>query len=165
MNMTWNEIVDVLKLATVYDHGQRDESDVMGWLHVAQISGWKADEAKTAVVKHFAVSDKYLMPAHVGDIIRAQRRQPMPLDLPALPPASPASQAHRRRLIAGLADRLRWQHRPRDTQPAPLRVQCPHCHARPDTPCTRRIGRGHRQGQFIPLSGFHDSRIELAKDL
>lgn len=164
MTMSWDEVIDLLKIATVYDHRQRSEEDVVAWSHVAQLSGWSCEEAVRAMHEYFSTRTDFLLPGHIGAIIRAHRQQP-PVRRPALPGPVPATGMHIRATMDELAEQLHWRRSPPGSSEVDaLDVECPYCHARPKSRCTRRIHRGHRKGQYVPLEGVHPSRVELRKE-
>lgn len=75
--MTWNETVDLLSLAAVFDQRTVGEEDIKGWLLVAELDRWTFAAARRVLVEHYrAGADRpRLTPAAVTDAIRAARRQ------------------------------------------------------------------------------------------
>lgn len=74
--MTDDEIIDLLTAAAAYDRRTVGEGDVLAWLEVAREGRWTFPEALAAIHTHFAHSTAWLMPAHVTELIRQERRQP-----------------------------------------------------------------------------------------
>ncbi|MCI2421488.1 hypothetical protein MOQ72_29045 [Saccharopolyspora sp. K220] len=173
MSLTQNEIVGVLKVATAYDGRQRGEADVMAWMDSAARAGWTYTEALEAVKEHFAFDGSWIGPAVVTKRIHAARESAERARLAELGAAKRAElesggdatadpeRAHR--FFEAIADRFGWQHKPKAAAPA-LAVACPHCQAAPGRPCARVIRRGHREGEFVPLSNVHDSRVAASKN-
>lgn len=152
----------LLALIVSYDHRQAGDQTVAAWQEVSRRGRWTFDEAREAVLDHFATSTEYLKPAHITQWIKAKRQQPPPsrtLEAPAKPPANPE---HIREVISALSARLGWPQRG-ETGSLPS-VTCPHCGAAPGRPCARQIGRGHRRGQWVPIGTIHPSRKELAEE-
>lgn len=86
---TTDDAIDLLTLAAAYDRRTIGQGDVHAWHDAATRAGWTRDAAFEAVKAHYATSTAWLMPGHVTDRIRADRRQPPPLRevLGALPPS------------------------------------------------------------------------------
>lgn len=109
MTMTRDEIITVLQTAAAYDNRKIDRVAVAAWMESAHRAGWTAGEAREAVHDHFANSTEYLMPGHVTERIRADRRFPRMLAesraLDAPPPASAAKRAAVMEMVRKLADK------------------------------------------------------------
>lgn len=159
--MTEQEIRALLAVAVAYDNRRPTAANITAWWEQAERCRWSFDEAREAIHIHHAESSDYLMPAHVTTIIRRQRQVPGRY-VAQLAPAAPASPDRIGRIMAALGSKLRWN---RDTgqhndDPA-LRVECPHCHAGPNRPCSRLVTRGPHRGEHRPLGQPHPSRVEL----
>lgn len=92
--MTWNQTVDLLSLAAVFDQRTVGEEDVKGWLLVAEVERWTFPLARRVLVEHYrAGADRpRLTPAAVSDGIRAARRQASDsFRVPDMPDALPGS--------------------------------------------------------------------------
>ncbi|MGW1678524.1 zinc finger domain-containing protein [Saccharopolyspora sp. NPDC002376] len=169
MSLTQNEVVGVLKVATAYDGRQRGEADVIAWMDSAARADWTYPEALEGVKDHFAFDGGFLGPAVVTKRIQARRDAAERARLAELGAAKraelesgdadhTADPDRVRSVVEAVADRLGWQRKPKRTHAA-LTVACPHCQAAPGRPCARVIRRGHRAGEFVPLSTVHDSRV------
>ncbi|MGW5645043.1 zinc finger domain-containing protein [Saccharopolyspora sp. NPDC003752] len=169
MSLTQNEIVGVLKVATAYDGRQRGEADVVAWMDSAARAEWTYPEALEAVKDHFAFDGSWIGPAVVTKRIQARRDAAERARLAELGAAKraelesgttgTADPERVRSAVEAVANRLGWQRKPKKTHAA-LAVACPHCQAAPGRPCARVIRRGHRAGEFVPLAGVHDSRVD-----
>lgn len=164
--MTEQEIRQLLAVAMAYDNRKPPgQANIAAWKEQAQRHRWRFDEALEAIHTHYGESTEFLAPAHVTARIRTVRREPaQPADVLALPSAPPAQPTHVQELLDEVAQRLGW--RPRRPDPATvaaMQVTCPHCHACPGRPCTRRATRGPRQGQYLALAGIHPSRRDAAE--
>lgn len=83
--MTPAEVIDLLTVITMYDRRTVGETDVHAWHDAAQRARWTLPEATEAAKKHFATSrDTWLMPGHITELIRTERRQPAPYQPRAL---------------------------------------------------------------------------------
>ena len=66
-------------LAIVAGHNQRTvgDADVLTWHDAATLARWTYPEAERAIRQHYATStERWIMPGHVTELIRAERRQP-----------------------------------------------------------------------------------------
>lgn len=160
--MIEDEIKRLYAIAISYDNRKLSEANITAWWEQADRNRWTFDEAREAIHRHHAESTEFLMPAHITQLIRAQRQQPeryKPIDPGISGP--PADQPRINALISELADRLAWPRTSRATDPA-LAVPCPHCHAVVDRPCTRLAVRGSRRGTQVRTQRSHPSRVDLA---
>ncbi len=166
--MTQNEIVGLLKIASAYDGRERGQADIMAWGDAATRAEWTYAEAAEALKDHFAFDGAFLTPATVTKRLTAAREaaetarlqeigQARRAELESGQANSPARAETIRSAVDNLAGRLGWQRKPNPHQAA-LRAECPHCHAAPGLPCARQIARGHRQGEYVPLSKPHPAR-------
>jgi hypothetical protein len=76
VNLTWDDVVDVLTLCAAYDRRTVGEFDIQAWLdalHVAGVTS-KAD-AMRAVTMHHAKSSDWCKPSHVAAIVRRIRQE------------------------------------------------------------------------------------------
>lgn len=158
--ITEQEIRAIYAVAMAYDNRKLSEANITAWWEQANRNRWTLDEAREAIHEHHRTSTDFLMPAHITNIIRGHRRQPEPVaearQLPSAPPADPERIG---RLLGQLSAKLGWSRRPQD--PA-RKVECPHCHAAPTRPCTRVVTVGAHRGEYVPITGVHPSRRELA---
>lgn len=155
--MTEQEIRRLYAAIMAYDNRRLSEANIRAWWEQANRNRWTFDEALAAVHEHHANSTEYLMPGHVTAIIRANRRQPAPVDEQRrqLPPAPPADPTRVAEIMQQLAERLGWRDRTDQQRPA-LAVECPACHSAPGRPC---IVRGT---DYQSMRGVHPSRADLA---
>lgn len=161
--MTEREIRAVYAVAMAYDNRRLSEANITAWWEQARRNRWTFDEAREAVHEHFATSTDFLMPAHITAIIRNRRSKPESAaavrELPATPLADPERIG---RLLGQLSAKLGWRRPAKD--PA-RQVECPYCHAAPHRPCTRLATTGSHRGEYIPITGVHPSRQELADQM
>lgn len=161
---TESEIRQLLAIAMAYDHRKPGDSQVMAWHEAARRARWTFDEAREAILNHFATSTEYLMPGHVTTAIRERRSQPPPRAALPAAPLNPANPDRIREIIRDLAARLGWTTRRASPQEAAaLEFACPYCHAAPGRRCSRQLGRGHRRGQFVEITNPHPSRVDLTR--
>lgn len=71
--MTKAEIALLLALMASYDQRTIGDADVEAWYATAQHARWTNDDAKRAVVAHYAESTQRIMPADITAGIRARR--------------------------------------------------------------------------------------------
>lgn len=161
--MTENEIKQLYAAAMAYDNRKLSNAGITAWWEQADRNHWGFHAALEAIHVHHAESTEYLMPGHITAIIKRDRQQPG-MEVLRLASAPKAEDARVQRIMSALADKLRWDRKPSQRQAGPaLRVQCPHCHAGPDIPCSRLVTRGPHRGEHLPLKASHPSRIELAE--
>lgn len=78
--MTRDQVIDLLMVIRAYDNRTVDEMAIRAYEESARRASWEAVDAQEAAIEHFTnVPDKWLMPAHITDRIRANRRQPAPV--------------------------------------------------------------------------------------
>jgi hypothetical protein len=104
--MTRDEIITLLQIIAVNDGREVDnETTVTVWMESARRARWTFEEAKEAVLDHFAHSSEWLKQGHVTERIRANRRQPAPVsELRAVSGPAPASEEQRARAMAIVRD-------------------------------------------------------------
>lgn len=75
--ITYDDIVDLLSLAAVYDQRNAGEVDIRGWHAVAQLERWTASAAQRVVIEHYSrgAEKPRITPAAISDGIRAARRK------------------------------------------------------------------------------------------
>jgi len=162
--MTENEIKQLYAAAMAYDNRKLSNAGITAWWEQAERNRWGFHEALEAIHTHHSESTEYLMPGHITAIIRRSRQDRTPGEALGLPEAEKATDARVQRIMSALADKLRWDRKPSQRQAGrALRVQCPHCHAAPEVPCSRLVTRGPHRGEHVPLATSHPSRIELAE--
>lgn len=176
MPLTPDQINALLQTAARYDRRTIGPSDIDAWLQASHIGRWATRQdlpdgtwqwsphlAEAAIHRHFATSTAWLMPAHVTELVAAERRIQTPAAL-ALPPAGPpASQATREAVaaaVAALADRKAIPAPGGGASTAAQRravqaVRCRHCGALPGARCTSG-------GRPLRESWAHPSRVEDA---
>lgn len=143
--LTNDQVVDLLTLAAGYDRRKVGLADVAVWHDAAERNRWQPDDAMTAVKVHYATSTAWLMPGHIAEIIRAERRQPAPF-VPEPPP--PAIEAAARTALPSIADATA------DTPPIQTRPGRPN-------PLSRWSTRKSRRD---PLEGDLRKRIQAELD-
>lgn len=94
--MTEDEIRGLLAAAMAYDNRRPGDANVAAWMEAAVRAKWTFREALDAVHAHYATSTVFLMPGHITERLRVERRQPAPYT--ALLPAEPASDETRARM-------------------------------------------------------------------
>lgn len=97
--MTPDEVIDLLTLAAAYDRRTVGQADIEAWMDAARRAHWTAAEAHEAVKTHYAHAVQFVMPGHVTDLIRAERRK-QASSHDVLGPAAPASPETRERMRA-----------------------------------------------------------------
>ncbi|QJY46678.1 hypothetical protein [Pseudonocardia broussonetiae] len=123
MSLTDDEIKIVLAVAMSYDNRKLPgEANRMAWVEASRRANWTVDAAVEAVHEHYSARTDFVMPGHITQLIRAERRQPAPYQPPPPRPAVEAAvrdalpsvddPAPPRPLIARMARRAR---RPRMT--------------------------------------------------
>lgn len=156
------EIRALLAVVMAYDNRKPGEANVTAWLEQGVRCRWTYDEAREAVHAHFAASTDFLMPAHITAHIRAERtRQPTHTPFAEIEAPPPADPERIGALVSALASRLGWRRQPAAHDPH-LTVECPICHAAPNTRCSRLRTRGPHRGEYIPVP-THPSRVDAAK--
>ena len=152
----------LLAIAMAYDNRKPGTAQIAAWTEASARGRWSFDEACEAIHQHFAESTDYLMPGHITLRIRDNRQRPKPYAALPASPGIPAAPERVREIVKSLAVRLGW----RDSAAADdvaLRVPCPYCASPVGRRCARQLARGHRRGQWVPISASHRSRLELAK--
>lgn len=164
--MNEDEVRALLAVAMGYDNRRPGDLNVAAWREASERGRWTLGEAVNAAHEHYAVSSDFLMPAHITDRIRAERRHaPLPAER-QIETAPPAEQERIRSAVAEIAANLGWSMRGTHSRDPERRVRCPHepCSAGIGRPCGRRIVRqGAHQGEWRELDSYHPSRIEAAK--
>lgn len=136
--MTETEVIKLLAVITAYDRRTTGESELRAWSETARREHWTFEQARDAVQAHYAESTEWLMPAHVTRRIRQQHAQPPPAR--GLPRGSHATDEHRARVIAWLADQLTTDREPRaERVKAAYTVECPYCGAAPEQRCYQTV--------------------------
>jgi hypothetical protein len=93
--MNTNDIIDLLTYIVAYDRRTTGRADVIAWHDAATRANWTTTEAQEAVKIHFTHSTEWLMPGHITQIIKTNRRQPPP-HKNQLALTSPPAQTHTR---------------------------------------------------------------------
>lgn len=156
--LTTDDVIDLLTLAAAYDRRTVGAADVAAWTDAARRGRWTRDQALDAVKAHYATSTAWLMPGHVAELIRAERRQPPPIHEVVQP--DPIGQARVAAVTAGAFPAIPAGDDPaarRSIQTSALDRTCPHCGAKPGQACTRRTLTGRTRARQV-----HPSRKEPA---
>ncbi|MGW6698821.1 hypothetical protein [Nocardia sp. NPDC055049] len=107
--MTRDDIITVLQTAGAYDNRKIDRVMIAAWSESARRAGWSVGDAVDAVHEHFANTTAYLMPGHITERIRAERRHAPPIaEVRAIDPPPPASEEKRAavmEMVRKLADK------------------------------------------------------------
>jgi hypothetical protein len=88
-----DDVIDLLKLAAVYDQRTVGEEDIRGWLLVGREARWTLPLAQRVLVEHYAhgAGRERITPAHVTDGIRRVRsRAAASFEAPRMPRPVPA---------------------------------------------------------------------------
>jgi len=93
------QVIDLLTIASAYDNRKPDETAVYAWHEAATRERWTWEEAREAVLDHYARSSEWLMPGHVTRWIKSRRQLHPPVSELQLEAAPPASEATRRRVM------------------------------------------------------------------
>lgn len=154
----------LLAVAMSYDNRRPGEANLMAWAEAAERGRWTFESAREAIHAHYARSTEFLMPAHITAALRAQRSAPPVFEAPLIEGAGPADPERVRSIVAEVSSRLGWVAADLSgPERAALRVDCPWCHARAGSPCTRHITRGPHRGEWAARSAPHPSRVETAR--
>lgn len=108
MSLTRNQIIDLLTAITAYDRRTIGEGDIAAWTEAARRAAWTYPDALDAIHAHHAHNPRWIMPGHITEHIRLQRRQPAPARaVLALtqPAATAARRAHFMAQIRALTNR------------------------------------------------------------
>lgn len=100
MNITRNQIIDLLTTASAYDRRTVGEGDIAAWTEAARRAGWNFDDARNAIHNHYADTPTWLMPGHITQRIRQARRQPADVAQVISIEKAPASAERRAELMA-----------------------------------------------------------------
>lgn len=161
--MNEDEVRALLAVAMGYDNRRPGDLNVAAWREASERGRWTLGEAVNAAHEHYAVSSDFLMPAHITDRIKAERRHaPLPAER-QIEMAPPAEVSRIRQVVQEVADQLGWSQRTTAKSDPELKVRCPHdpCQAGIGRPCGRRVVRkGPHQGEWHPLAGYHPSRTQ-----
>lgn len=88
MTLTIDEIKAVLAVAMSYDNRKLPgEANLLAWVEASGRANWTLTAAVAAVHEHYATQTEFLMPGHITQIIRAERRQPARYQAPPPAPA------------------------------------------------------------------------------
>lgn len=178
--MNASEAAILLGVCAAYDRRTVGEIDAMAWAEA--LADIRLDDAKIAVVHHYRDSDRWIMPAHVRQIVKDHRRarlahEVMPAPDPTLAENALAYKAALDRSIDRIASgwnkglaleagqgaepnngylAARGQDPHRDLRIAALPSPCPHCKAAPGDRCINAAG--------TPLSTepAHEARLVAA---
>lgn len=101
--MTEDEIRGLLAAAMAYDNRRPGDANVAAWMESARRERWTFADALEAIHAHYARSAQFVMPGHVTELIRQERRQPAPV-AGLLEPASPASEETRAQMKAFIGE-------------------------------------------------------------
>jgi len=118
--MTELEVRQLMAAAMAYDNRNPGEANLAAWAEAADRGRWTYEAALEAVHMHYATSTEFLMPGHITAMLKREVRQPARYE--ALPPAAPASEETRERVLAeiqALADRLAVHDEDDVRRPAP----------------------------------------------
>ena len=156
MNMTRDQVIDLMSLIVAHDGRNPSRSDLDIWAGHAERGRWSWYEAKEAVLSHFHHSTEWLMPGHVGAIITGRRQDEASRQMAehrALE-NQPAADERVREIVNQLSESLGWvpKHSP------VLSMRCPHCGAAEGYPCTRSGRPGHQD----IATAAHAARREAA---
>ncbi|MGW4484307.1 hypothetical protein ACWEOE_10765 [Amycolatopsis sp. NPDC004368] len=164
--LTDDQIRALLAAAMGYDNRRPGELNLAAWREASDRGRWTFGEAVNAVHEHYATSTEFLMPAHITQRLKADRRHaPLPAErqLPVAPPAEPERV---RAAVAEIAQQLGWPERTATVNDPELDHVCPHerCRAGKRRPCGYRLTRGVHKGEWHAISGYHASRTQAALD-
>lgn len=72
--MDRDQVINLMSVITAYDNRNAGVANVLVWTEAARRGRWSNSEAEDAVHQHYLASTDFLMPAHVGTLIRAKRQ-------------------------------------------------------------------------------------------
>lgn len=111
------QIRALLAACMAYDNRKPGQANIAAWREAAHRARWRFKEALEAIHEHYATSTEFLMPGHITARLRANARHPEPYA--ALPPACPASEDTRRRVMAIIGDAFAMPRDVDSSRPAP----------------------------------------------
>lgn len=106
MSLSEHEVRKLLAAARAYDNRTLPESSVIAWSRAAEQARWTYDEAMDALERHYAESTEMAKPGHITKLIRHQRSRPPRQK--TLPDKAPASESHRKAVLANLYQQMGW---------------------------------------------------------
>jgi len=118
--VTENEVRALLAAAVAWDNRRPSAANIAAWCEAAKRGDWTFAEALDAIHAHNTENPDFLKPAHITQRIREQRatNTGWPPPYAALPPAGPADDTTRRRIMAMVGNRFTVRAR-RERRPAP----------------------------------------------
>lgn len=77
MTITWDDVVELLGFAAVFDQRKADDLDVKAWLAVAQAQRWTPAAAQRVIAEHYSAgADRpRITPAAITDRLRQLRNR------------------------------------------------------------------------------------------
>lgn len=103
--LTDDQIRALLTAAMAYDNRRPGELNIAAWREAATRGRWTFDAALDAIHDYYANDGRFIMPVDITKRVRASASQP-PRHT-ALPPAQPASEETRRRIMRMIGDHFR----------------------------------------------------------
>jgi hypothetical protein len=77
--LTDNQVRALLAAAMAYDNRKPGAANIAAWTEAAHRGRWPFHDALEAIHEHYARSTDFLMPGHITERLRAERRQPAPV--------------------------------------------------------------------------------------
>lgn len=103
--MTEHEIRRLLAACMAYDNRREPgAANVAAWQEAATRAHWTFDAALDAIHDHYAETPEFCMPGHVTKRLRG--KQGLPPRYVALPPAEPASEETRNRIMRMIGNKF-----------------------------------------------------------
>lgn len=103
--MNQQEIRALYAKVIAYDNRKPSEANITAWAEQAEVGRWSLQEALDAVTEHHRRSTDFLMPAHLHEIIRENRRQPA-LYVAQIEGPEPADESTRERIMTMVGRRF-----------------------------------------------------------
>lgn len=108
MTLTDTEVRVLLGHAMAYDNRKvPGEANRAAWVEASRRNNWTLDAALEALHQHYATSSEFVMPGHLTQLIRAERRQPAPFVPEPPPPAIEAAVAEVTRALPSTSEPTR----------------------------------------------------------
>lgn len=106
--LTDAQVKHLLVASMAYDNRKLPgEANVRAWKEAAHRTGWAFEEALEAIHAHYAESTEFIMPGHITQRIKGNRRQPAPVEaFGVLEAAQSATEEHRLAVIRQFAERM-----------------------------------------------------------
>lgn len=76
--MSRDDVAALLQIAATYDNRNIDDAVINAWLGTARDGRWTYELAVAAIRHHYTEQTAWIMPGHITQFIRNERRKPAP---------------------------------------------------------------------------------------